>query len=137
MRPCWLVNWRRCGPRLKQVTLEHGSQLKDPGERIQYVYLPLVSLLSVMSNGRAVKTAVVGREGALGVRSGLGIARAYSRAIVEVQGAGLRAPASQFYRLARDREKLRDLLFRYREFCFAQIQQSVASPRAEIDSADF
>jgi hypothetical protein len=83
--------------------LEHGSQLKDSGERIQYVYFPLggmVFLLLVKSDGRAVKTAVVGCEGAPGVQSGLNIANAYSRAIVEVQGAGLRAPASQFYRLA-------------------------------------
>lgn len=116
-------------PHLKQVTLEHGSQLKDSGERIQYVYFPLsgmVSLLSVMSDGRAVKTAVVGREGALGVQSGLGIAHAYSRAMVEVQGASLRIPASQFQRVARESEKLRDLLVRYRECCFAQMQQSVA-----------
>lgn len=116
-------------PHLKQVTLQHGSQLKDSGERIQYVYFPLigmVSLLSVMSDGRAVKTAVVGREGALGIESGLGIVNASSRAIVEVDGSGLRIPASQFHRVVRDSEKLRDLLFRYREFCFAQMQQSVA-----------
>ncbi|HEX5281250.1 MAG TPA: Crp/Fnr family transcriptional regulator [Micropepsaceae bacterium] len=116
-------------PHLKQVTLEHGSQLKDSGERIQYAYFPLsgmVSLLSVMSDGRAVKTAVVGHEGGVGIQSGLGIANAHSRAIVEVQGAALRAPALQFHRIARDSEKLRDLLVRYREFCFAQMQQSVA-----------
>lgn len=116
-------------PHLKQVTLEHGSQLKDSGERIQYVYFPLngmVSLLLVMSDGRAIKTAVVGREGALGVQSGLGIANAYARATVEIRGEALRIPGSQFHRIVRDSEKLRDLLVRYREFCFAQMQQSVA-----------
>src|SRR5215469_5140317 len=110
-------------PHLKQVALEHGSQLKDSGERIQYVYFPLsgmVSLLSVMSDGKAVKTAVIGREGALGLQTGLGIANAYSRAIVEVDGTGLRVPATQFHRLARESEKLRELLVRYREFCLAQ-----------------
>ena len=123
------AEWAVLRPHLKQVALEHGSQLKDSGERIQYVYFPLsgmVSLLSVMSDGRAVKTAVVGREGAVGAQSGLGIANAYSRAIVEVQGAALRVPASQFHRLVRESEKLRDLLFRYRELGFAQMQQSVA-----------
>ncbi len=116
-------------PHLKQVALEHGSQLKDSGERIQYVYFPLsgmVSLLSVMSDGKAVKTAVLGCQGALGVQTGLGIAYASSRAMVEVKGAAVRIPASQFLRVARESEKLRDLLFRYREFCFVQMQQSVA-----------
>ena len=116
-------------PYLKQVALEHGSLLKDSGERIQYVYFPLsgmVSLLSVMSDGKAVKTAVIGCEGALGVQSGFGVANAYSRAIVEVQGAAFRIPAPQIHRLARESEKLRDLLVRYRELCFAQMQQSVA-----------
>lgn len=116
-------------PHLKRVMLEQGSQLEDSGERIQYVYFPfsgMVSLLSVMSDGKAVKTTVVGREGALGVQSGLGVANAISRAIVEIQGSAVRIPASHFHRVVRDSEKLRDLLFRYREFCFAQMQQSVA-----------
>lgn len=116
-------------PHLKQVTLTHGAQLNDFGERLQYVYFPLsgmVSLLSVMSDGKAITTAVVGREGALGAQSGLGIVNALSRAIVEVEGIGLRVPAAQFHRIARDSEKLRDLLVRYREFCLVQTRQSVA-----------
>lgn len=116
-------------PYLKQMQLQQGAVLTDPGERIQYVYFPLsgmISLLSVMSDGKAVKIAAVGREGALGAQCGLCITQANSRAIVEIEGEGLRIPAPQFQRFVKESEKLRDLIIRYREFRLAQMQQSVA-----------
>src|SRR5258706_9430306 len=74
-------------PHLKEVRIEQGSVLQDHGERIQYVHFPLsgmISLLSVMRDGKAVETAVVGREGALGAHCALGIRHAYSRAVVQI-----------------------------------------------------
>jgi hypothetical protein len=60
------VEFAALRPHLKQVALEQGPLLKDSGEHMQYVYFPfsgMVAMLSVMSDGRAVKTAVVGCEG--------------------------------------------------------------------------
>jgi CRP-like cAMP-binding protein len=116
-------------PQLKLVTLAQGAVLQDPGERIQYVHFPLsgmISLLSVMSDGRAVETAALGREGALGAHCGFGNMHAQSRAVVEISGSSLRIPVSQFQKLVRDSEKLRDLIIRYRELRLAQTQQSAA-----------
>lgn len=131
LRPFRLVN-SPLRPHLKQVTLERGSQLKDSGERIQYVYFSLsgmVSLLSVMSDGRAVKPAVVGREGPVGVQSGLGNRECIFAGDRRGSGCGVAGTGKQFYRLARDGEKLRDLLFRLSRICFAQMQQSLAVQR--------
>jgi CRP-like cAMP-binding protein len=114
---------------LKPVTLTQGAVLQDPGERIQFVYFPvsgMISLLAVMSDGKAVETAAVGREGALGAHCGFGMFHVHTRAVVEIAGAGLRIPAAPFQKSVRDSERLRDLLMRYREFRLAETQQSVA-----------
>src|SRR4051812_16395600 len=73
-------------PNLKEVMLKQGDVLQDAGERIQYVYFPLsgmISLLSVMRDGKAVETAAVGREGTLAANCGFGATHALSRAVVQ------------------------------------------------------
>ena len=45
-------------PQFKTVTLDQGTVLQDPAERVQYVYFPvsgMISLLAVMSDGKAVE----------------------------------------------------------------------------------
>ena len=71
-------------PQLKQVALQQGDVLQAYGERIQHVLFPLggmISILSVMQDGKAVETSVVGREGVLGAQCGLGISHAIRGAI--------------------------------------------------------
>jgi CRP-like cAMP-binding protein len=116
-------------PHLKEVRIEQGSVLQDHGERIQYVHFPLsgmISLLSVMRDGKAVETAVVGREGALGAHCALGIWHAYSRAVVQISGRAVRIAGVQFQKAVRDSERMGDLFVRYRELRLAQTQQSAA-----------
>jgi CRP-like cAMP-binding protein len=116
-------------PQLKRVSLDQGAVLQDPDERVQYVYFPIsgmISLLAVMSDGKAVETSAVGREGALGLHCGFGIFHVHTRAVVEIPGVGFRIPAGPFQKFVRESERLRDLLTRYREFRLAETQQSVA-----------
>jgi CRP-like cAMP-binding protein len=116
-------------PHLKEVRIEQGSVLQDHGERIQYVYFPLsgmISLLTVMQDGKAVETAVVGREGMLGAQCGFGIWHAYSRAVVQIPGRAVRIASAQFHRAVRESERMRDSIVRYRELRMAQTQQSAA-----------
>jgi CRP-like cAMP-binding protein len=92
---------------LKQVPLDQGDVLYDPGERTQYVYFPLagmISLLSVMRDGKAVEIAAVGREGALGVHCGFGMLHSNSRAVVEIPGSSYRIPVGLFQKFVRDSE---------------------------------
>src|SRR5689334_12317090 len=86
-------------PHLKEAPLEMGAVLQDVGERVQYVYFPLsgmISLLSVMRDGKAVETTALGREGALGISFGLGSNYAFSRAVVQIAGSAARISAVQF-----------------------------------------
>jgi CRP-like cAMP-binding protein len=114
---------------LKQVPLDQGDVLYDPGERTQYVYFPLagmISLLSVMRDGKAVEIAAVGREGALGVHCGIGMLHSNSRAVVEIPGSSYRIPVGLFQKFVRDSERLRDVMSRYSELRLAQTQQWAA-----------
>lgn len=116
-------------PHLKPMHLEQDAVLQGQGERIQYVYFPLsgmISLLSVMSDGKAVQTAVVGKEGVLGTAHAFGVAFAHSRAVVQIPGEGVRMAGSQFQKAARESERLRDLILRYRELWLARTQQNAA-----------
>ena len=114
---------------LKQVPLDQGDVLYDPGERTQYVYFPLagmISLLSVMRDGKAVEIAAVGREGALGVHCGIGMLHSNSRAVVEIPGSSYRIPVGLFQKFVRDSERMRDVMSRYSELRLAQTQQWAA-----------
>src|SRR5215470_692820 len=103
-------------PHLKEIPLETGAVLQDPGERIQYVYFPLsgmVSLLSVMRDGKAVETFAVGREGALGISFSSGSSYAFSRAVVQIGGSAARISATQFQVSLKESEHLREVMARY------------------------
>src|ERR1700680_4450222 len=116
-------------PHLKEIRLDRADVLQDHGERIQYVYFPLsgvISVLTVMRDGKAVETAAVGRDGALGAHCAFGILQANSRAGVQIPGVAARLAAPQFQKTVRESERMRDLIVRYRELRFAQIQQSAA-----------
>lgn len=116
-------------PHLKEVVLEQGSVLQEYGERIQHVLFPLsgmISMLSVMRDGKAVETAVVGREGMLGAQCGLGIGHAYSRAVVQIPGRAARIGGAPFQKAMRESERMRDFVVRYRELRLAQTQQAAA-----------
>jgi len=114
---------------LKEVPLEVGAVLQDPGERIQYVYFPLsgmISLLSVMRDGKAVETIALGREGALGGSFGVGSSYAFARAVVQIGGSAARISATHFLSVFRESERLRDVMARYEEARFLQTQQAAA-----------
>src|SRR5262245_48471970 len=116
-------------PYLRNVSLERGAVLHEPGDEIEHVYFPhtgMVSLVVVMQNGASVETATMGREGAIGLTAGLGSRRAVGRAIVQLPGEASRLPANLFKAAASDSEPIRDLLARYNDALLMQVQQSVA-----------
>jgi len=116
-------------PHIKEVPLEAGKVLHDLGDKIQFVYFPLsgmISLLSVMRDGKAVETAALGREGALGVSFGLGTGHAPARAVVQIAGRAARIPAMQFQAGLKESERMRDVIIRYKETRLLHTQQAVA-----------
>lgn len=84
----------------------------------------MISVLAAMQEGKAVETATVGREGAVGITAGLGGRRAAGRAVVQVEGKTLQISVAPF-RAAVDRsQSIRDLIVRYNDTQMALIQQT-------------
>ena len=101
-------------PSLKEVSLSRGQLLFDPGELVQSLYFPssaCVSVVSVMSDGRAVETSTVGHESAVGLLdavSGLAINLAQNARYAEEASSGSRL--EQLVQRGLEAEGRRDVL---------------------------
>jgi len=114
--------WRR-------TTLDHGAVLQEQDAPVEHVYFPLsgaVSLLAVMRGGEGVETAIVGREGAVGLFADFGPWRACDRAVVQAPGIADVVSLPQLRSAANQSEALRRTLLRYKETVSAQAQQAAA-----------
>src|SRR5207302_10789679 len=116
-------------PHLKPVSMPQGLLLHEQGDVIDEVYFPndgIVSLVAVMQQGNAIELATIGYEGVVGSFAGLGPRRAYTRAVVQVAGAGLRIPAARFRKAAEESKAVCRIVVRYGEMLLIQVQQTAA-----------
>jgi CRP-like cAMP-binding protein len=103
--------------------------LCEAGESAEAVWLPLegvVALATVLDDGRTVDSALVGREGVVGVTCGPLNARAMSRSVARADGAAACVPAEAFAEALERSVRLREALARFTEGLFAQVQQTAA-----------
>jgi CRP-like cAMP-binding protein len=117
------------GRDLKQVSFQQGAILLEPGDPVENIYFPLTGLISVLvlgKNGRALETATVGREGAVGLHGGLGGRRSFTRAITQIGGRFSTIRAGRFEHIANGSAPVRDLILRYSEVLLAEAQQIAA-----------
>jgi CRP-like cAMP-binding protein len=71
-------------PHLRRVALRAGQVLAEPGDRIASVYFQeagIVSKMAVFEDGAEIECALVGREGAVGAMSALGLKTSLTRDI--------------------------------------------------------
>ena len=64
------AEFERLSARLELVPMRLGEALYESGGRLQHVYFPttsIVSLLYVLENGASAEIAMVGNEGILGI----------------------------------------------------------------------
>jgi len=116
-------------PHFREVELtarELLHETQDEIEHVHFLHSGMVSLLTLTDDGEAIETAAVGAEGAVGAVAGLGMRRAFSRAVVQVPGIASRITASQFQKAVTDSNGLRDLIVRHQEALLMQAQQTAA-----------
>lgn len=117
-------------PSLREVTARRFEVFYEPGDDVQHVYFPcdasLVAFRVVLDDGRAVETALIGREGAVGGVVSQGRLPAYARAEVQVPGPFLRLSVENLEAAKARSPALRNLFARYADCLLAQIFQSVA-----------
>src|SRR6202165_382662 len=86
-------------PYLQKVSLEQDAVLLRSGDRIEQVHFPhsgAISFMLDMPNGQTVATAVIGREGAVGMLSVLEPFPSPVTAVVRVAGIASRLSALRF-----------------------------------------
>jgi CRP-like cAMP-binding protein len=116
-------------PHLREVAIEQGQFLEEPGRSVDAVYFPqsgMTSLIVQMPEDNAVEVGTVGSEGAIGMTVGLGSRISFICALVQVAGVALAIPASPFCAAVGQSARLRDLVVRYSELQLGQIQQTAA-----------
>ena len=109
--------------------LAQGVVLVEAGEEFGEVYFPhsgMLSLLVVMSDGKAIEVATVGREGVVGAMAGLGLYKSSVRVVVQLPMTVTRIAAPQFRKAVDNSAAVRDLCIRYNEVLLLQARVTAA-----------
>jgi CRP-like cAMP-binding protein len=115
--------------RMKRVTLAHGELLGESGAPIEQVVFPLSGMVSVvaeLATGERIEVALIGRSGVLGASAIFGARAHISTSFVQAAGSALAVRAAELVDFARQRDQVRNALFRHEQYIMAQSQQSVA-----------
>ncbi|NEX64649.1 Crp/Fnr family transcriptional regulator [Noviherbaspirillum galbum] len=119
-------------PHLEMVSMPLGDVLYESGSRLQHVYFPttsIVSLLYVMENGSSGEIAVVGNEGILGIALFMGGETTPSRAVVQSAGHGYRLRANLLKDEFNRAGPMLHLLLRYTQALITQMAQTAVCNR--------
>jgi CRP-like cAMP-binding protein len=114
-------------PHLRDAHFKQEALLQEADELIEHIYFPqsgMISVMAAMQEGKAVETATIGREGAIGIMAGLGGRRAAGRAVVQVEGRSSQISVSAFRAAIEESSGIRDLIVRYNDTQMALIQQT-------------
>ena len=113
---------------LTRVELERGRLLYDPGDRIDTVYFPhdgVISLMTLMESGAAIESAIIGREGALGLMAAVAPRQSLSRAIVQTPCRCARISAVHLHEAWKRSPAIRELADSHTEALFGHAIQLV------------
>lgn len=117
----------RIAGHLTLVDLPFGEVLHQADHSEAYAYFPndaLISLLSVIENGKSAEIGVVGSEGLVGIEGMIGGRNPYIQAKVQCPGTAFRVPnrllRHEFNRLA----EMRELILRYLQSMMSQVGQA-------------
>ena len=126
------AEFARIVPNLELVPMPLGEALYESGGRLQHVYFPttsIVSLLYVMEDGASAEIAVVGNEGILGIALFMGGETTPSRAVVQSAGYGYRMKAHLLKTEFNRAGPVLHLLLRYTQALITQMAQTAVCNR--------
>jgi CRP-like cAMP-binding protein len=126
------VDYDRVYPNLELVEMPLGKVLCESGDRLNHVYFPttsIVSLLYAMENGTSAEIALVGNEGMFGVQILLGGDTTPSQAVVQSAGYGYRMKAQLLKNEVAFGGPLQRLLLRYTQALITQMSQTAVCNR--------
>src|SRR5215212_668322 len=114
---------------LEPVRLDVKFVLHEPEQRMQFAYFPeagMVSVVSIMDDGRSIEVGTIGREGMTGACVLLSADRVPYQYYVQIAGNGYRIKAALLKVEADQNSELRTLMFRYQAAFLTQTMQAGA-----------
>jgi len=124
--------YERLLPSLQQVSFSLGEVVYEFAERLDYVFFPttsIVSLLYTMENGSSAEMGLTGNDGVVGIALFMGGGTMPNRAVVQSAGAALRMKARVLQQEFARGGKFQYLLLRYTQALITQISQTAVCNR--------
>ena len=123
-------------PALRRVSLNPNQVLWEQGDVINHVYFPLdsvVSVLGIMEDGTTIETAMIGREGLVGISSILGKGVSRQWIWVSLNGEAMQLDVSVLDKVFVQNERaLKTLLYCYRSMVLQTSQRCLCNTRHTI-----
>jgi CRP-like cAMP-binding protein len=116
-------------PRLARVAFKTGECLVTPGDDVADVYLPINSIVSVittMRDGSSIESRTIGRESGFGLLHALGSRYSYEHVEVQVSGDAFRLSTAALDAAAANSVSLRKAIVEHAQATLAQSAQTVA-----------
>jgi CRP-like cAMP-binding protein len=122
----------RVRPQLQEVEFSLGEVVYEFGGRLDYVFFPtnsIVSLLYTMENGTSAEMGLTGNDGVVGIALFMGGGTMPNRAVVQSAGSALRMKAKVLQDEFAQGGKFQQLLLRYTQALITQISQTAVCNR--------
>jgi CRP-like cAMP-binding protein len=126
------VEYERLLPNLQQVSFSLGEVVYEFAGRLDYVFFPttsIISLLYTMENGASAEMGLTGNDGVVGIALFMGGGTMPNRAVVQSAGAALRMKAKVLQDEFALGGKFQHLLLRYTQALITQISQTAVCNR--------
>lgn len=116
-------------PQMREVSLERGEVVGEGGDDVDFVYFPssaVLSVVTVMQDGRFVESSTIGREGGSGLLEAASDNPAHHRVFAQMPGSAMRIDASAVRRLVRESPGFCERMMKHALAEAAQAEQFVA-----------
>jgi len=126
------AEFNRLAPHLELISMPLGDVLYESGGKLQYVYFPTTSIVSLhylLENGGSSEIAGVGNEGVVGISLFMGGDSTPSRAVVQTGGYGYRLKSQILMEEFNRAGPVLRLLLRYTQALITQMSQTAVCNR--------
>lgn len=116
-------------PSLSEVSLNQGQVLFEVGAPVECVYFPssaVISVVTVMGDGRSVESSTIGRESGVGLLNAVSRQPMGSRVFAQIGGSALRMPAAAVRRRVVEAPEFSLLMLRHVHAALIQAEQFIA-----------
>jgi CRP-like cAMP-binding protein len=127
-----LEDYQRLAPQMEYVSFSLGEVVYEFGGRLDYVFFPttsIISLLYTMENGSSAEMGLTGNDGVVGIALFMGGGTMPNRAVVQSGGLAIRMKAKVLQNEFARGGKFQRLLLRYTQALITQISQTAVCNR--------